>query len=852
LAADSKGSNTGTLTNGPSWVDGKYGKALSLDGVDDSVQFPAVNSTQVITLSLWIKSSNATGWRGDAVYKAGSYTIGPTVTGGLDINFSVNTTVATHDLITTVNDHQNWHHVVGTYDSATSTQKIYVDGVLKNTRTTTGTVVSNGNPIQVLLTGSVDEVRIYNRALTSAEVTTLYHNGLSESATWELGSGRPLSETDVNGQTISFEHDTFKRITKVIKPGDSSASPSVTYNYNSWGTLNSQNLETVVKIDGSNSLWSKQYFDGIGQVVQIQAKGETEGATTYTVIQETTSFNTQGRLDKKYVSQKLDSTQVSGYKVPEASWKYISFVYDDLGEVSTLTNPDGTTITYTRDYANAPWQVTSTNARGVKNRQSFDANGRLTKVAEYDFSHSIYATANYTYDLLGNLTKVQDNSSNLTTIRYDALSRKIGMSDPDMGNCGNLTTTNPNSSFPWYSAPCWNYDYDANGNLARQRDGKTQDIYFQYDALNRMTCKSTAASCTGTILAQYTYDDTASGNMGKGKRTGMTDASGSMNSKYDSRGRLTEEKRTVDSTIYTTSFTYDGADRVTTITYPDGDVVTNGFNGAGLPRTVSGSVVGNLVTETLYNPLRQISQIDLGNGLRNVFHYHGLDAVDGGDATSYWGKLYRIRTYKVSDSTDRLHLKYWWDAGSNLTQRKDVQASETETFTYDFLDRLTGASGPYTESYAYNAIGNITNKNGTSYTYGSSKPHAVTAVGSAIYAYDANGNMTDRGTQDLSWDAENRLASVTAVSSGLKANWRFEEGSGTSAQDSTGNGYTGTLVNGPTWATAGKEGKALSFDGVNDKVTYSPAIAGHPFTVCLWAKQNGSAATSIWGGGRHR
>lgn len=50
--------------------------------------------------------------------------------------------------------------------------------------------------------------------------------------------------------------------------------------------------------------------------------------------------------------------------------------------------------------------------------------------------------------------------------------------------------------------------------------------------------------------------------------------------------------------------------------------------------------------------------------------------------------------------------------------------------------------------------------NGASYTY-RTKPHAVTAVGNTTYAYDANGNMTTRGSQTLTWDAENRLVGVS-------------------------------------------------------------------------------------------
>jgi hypothetical protein len=95
-----------------------------------------------------------------------------------------------------------------------------------------------------------------------------------------------------------------------------------------------------------------------------------------------------------------------------------------------------------------------------------------------------------------------------------------------------------------------------------------------------------------------------------------------------------------------------------------------------------------------------------------------------------------------------------------------VLVSETEIFGYDFLDRVTSVSGPYAQSFTYNHIGNINSMNGTSYTYGSSShKHAVTAAGSTSYAYDANGNMTTRGTQTITWDVENRPLTVTGGAS---------------------------------------------------------------------------------------
>jgi len=55
--------------------------------------------------------------------------------------------------------------------------------------------------------------------------------------------------------------------------------------------------------------------------------------------------------------------------------------------------------------------------------------------------------------------------------------------------------------------------------------------------------------------------------------------------------------------------------------------------------------------------------------------------------------------------------------------------------------------------------------NGNNYSYDSTQPHAVDSVGSANYTYDANGNMTYRNGQTITWDAENRPVSVSVNSS---------------------------------------------------------------------------------------
>jgi len=75
----------------------------------------------------------------------------------------------------------------------------------------------------------------------------------------------------------------------------------------------------------------------------------------------------------------------------------------------------------------------------------------------------------------------------------------------------------------------------------------------------------------------------------------------------------------------------------------------------------------------------------------------------------------------------------------------------------------------------------------------------------------------------------------------LVAAYGFEEGSGTTVADSSGNGNTGTLTNGPTWTTSGRYGKALSFDGINDYVNVSGTLNNslnltQSFTISAWVQ----------------
>jgi len=77
---------------------------------------------------------------------------------------------------------------------------------------------------------------------------------------------------------------------------------------------------------------------------------------------------------------------------------------------------------------------------------------------------------------------------------------------------------------------------------------------------------------------------------------------------------------------------------------------------------------------------------------------------------------------------------------------------------------------------------------------------------------------------------------------GLLGGWKFDEGSGATAADSSGHANTGTLVNGPIWSadTPLPGGSSLSFDGSNDYVNVGSGanIANSSFTIAGWLKRS--------------
>jgi len=191
--------NNGTLTNGPVPAIGKVGQALSFDGVNDYVNVNSAASliaTGNATVSLWFKPSAdfATGAPGDALQTQFSLADAPSTN---DIKFMLNNTNGKLDFRTSFPEDilsstatswraNVWYHIVGVLDTGGGGGRfLYINGALDNSNSTNtrGSVVATLMSIGIELdpnfhfAGLIDEVRIYNRALSAAEVKQLYNLG---------------------------------------------------------------------------------------------------------------------------------------------------------------------------------------------------------------------------------------------------------------------------------------------------------------------------------------------------------------------------------------------------------------------------------------------------------------------------------------------------------------------------------------------------------------------------------------------------------------------------------------------------------------------------------------------------
>ena len=228
-AADSSGNgNTATLFNSVSWVSGQNGSAISANGTNQYAQIPNVNlsTTNAVTWTGWVNrtygsgvgaliedSSNFnTSSTGFGFFPDDSADCGVANTMMTGVNGNVGYTLSCYAQPTS----GVWHHIAAVYDKSqagTGVISLYIDGVLqtpvRQLNTSTNTNGFGSNPIYVFsrggtsnfAAGKLDDLRVYNAALSAAQIQQIYQQGLGTVTSIAV---TPASATLNSGSVLQY------------------------------------------------------------------------------------------------------------------------------------------------------------------------------------------------------------------------------------------------------------------------------------------------------------------------------------------------------------------------------------------------------------------------------------------------------------------------------------------------------------------------------------------------------------------------------------------------------------------------------------------------------------------------
>lgn len=558
-----------------------------------------------------------------------------------------------------------------------------------------------------------DRPRTESAAITGQPAPVTAH-------TWHYGLDVEQSQTNPRGVTTSWAWDEFGR----LKQEHRADGPATSYTFSSCAsTCFAPKGVYQLMATRTDGTWTLTVHDGYGRAVGREfplVGGETS--------RQIMAFDPLGRLARETVP----------YVEGDAQF-WIDYRYDVAGQRIAEDRPADDKaggIASTR-WTSSRLTRTIRDAENRTSSQSLDPEGRLIGVTAPDG-----AVASYRYTAFGELSGITNPGGISTSLLYDSRGLLNVVDSPDAGRRSTI----------------WN----AFGELLTQTDALGRVIGFRYDQLGRLIQRTQ----TGKAPTSWEYITTSGPQLGLPARVtaplGTAAAGFSEQYAYDGLGRRTQVTTTLDGQSYVTNYGWDSFGRVSSMLYP----VASGGSRLGL---------GYFYGPTGY--LDRVEQDISGGGgmFLSLWKLWSLDALarpDHVQLASYYNiderrvydrastRLTGIRT-GTNEGAEYQNYLYSWDKAGNLRQRQDLGQGLTESFIYDGQDRLKEArlNGAMTLSMSYDAAGRISHKSDVGrYVYLSSHPGAVSAVGGGprgthSYNYDANGNMIQRSSTSITWDA---------------------------------------------------------------------------------------------------
>lgn len=556
------------------------------------------------------------------------------------------------------------------------------------------------------------------------------------SHTWNYALGLEAERTAVDGLQTRWTYDDLGRLTRAESLNDTVA---VDIAYQNCSGFCPGNSRYQVRLTGSDGRQSRTVHDGYGR--QIGAASMLfNGRESRT----RTDYDALGRVGRQSIPYLTGS-----------SVYWATYAFDGFNRVISIDRPIDesrgagaiTTLAYNG------LQVTETNPELQTITRMRYPTGTLASVAD------AAGITTYAYTPFGELASITDPGTNVRTFTYNSRGMITLATDPDSGT--------------------WAYTYNAYGQILNQTDDSSPnpgEVRFSYDRRGRVIDRRDYAGAAITGLANWSY---SLSSPGQGRLTRVSGSNGFTETyTYDTLGLpiRTATRVGAGGVTYVTDRTFDAQRRLDTITYPqtvDGhrpkfkyQYSANGYLSAVSDQTAG---INNPIYTVMASddPLGRTTAAIFGFGRGAYPEQHNYDQANL--------LLQSIRTGMAGAIQSRT---YGWDTLGNLTARQafDLPGAPRETVVYDRLNRMTQlittgsfAGSPQVLNLSYDAAGNLLSKSDVgNYNYsGAGGPHAVASIsagpaGSMSFAYDANGNMTNRNGTMIAWTLFNKPRLITA------------------------------------------------------------------------------------------
>lgn len=495
-----------------------------------------------------------------------------------------------------------------------------------------------------------------------------------------------------------------------------------------------------------------------------------------------------------------------------------TYTYDGLNRLTSEAKPRGNKLTIT--YAPNSKLVTRGN---LIEKTEYDPFGKISSVTlggivtrfKYDvFGRKTFEShpgetigTSYQYDALGRLVRIVNGDGTYQTHRYGSGTHAItderghtttytykAYGDPDeqflMGisapvsvssasialtrNARDLVTSVTQGSLPrtytrtygyndnYYLTSITNpetgvtkYGRDAEGNMTTRQVGESGVTTYAYDGQNRLSSVVYPGTTNGIT---YSYNKT-------GKLVSAKRYNGDRDFSYDANNNITSETLSGRGQQFKVEYTYDGNDKLASITYPySGRLVSYTNDVFGRPIKIPGYI--NSVT---YWPSGLIKQINYANGTVSNYSKN----------TRLWPSEFKTR--KAGLSNYYLNTAYRYDGIGNLTSLQDsVDSTLNRTLGYDPVNRLVTANGFWGNgAITYDEVGNLTSQvlgnTSLNYRYDSSnRLESVSGLRAATYAYDAYGNVSASANSTYVYDGVPNLRCIDCNNSLTKTEYDYD------------------------------------------------------------------------------